>query len=281
MSAAVIYFENDYIDISKTFDCGQCFRWREVSDGQFRGIVGGQVVTCSVRDSAVHISFDRTEGLDEPRESLFWRRYFDLDTDYVSAVRELSADAYLRTACQAGHGIVLLNQEPFETLISFIISQNNNISRIRGIIERLCENFGTPLYGAQSADIKGYSFPTAEKLAQLEIPSLDVLRAGFRAKYILDAARKVESGEVDFSRVQSLGYDEAKAELCRIKGVGDKVADCVLLFSCGKRQSFPKDVWIKRVIAGQYADGLPDCVRGREGIAQQMMFYHARYGGGS
>ena len=262
----MLFFENDYISLSKTFDCGQCFRWRETSDGVFSGVVAGQVVTVYTRTGG----FEMSESAEAESCRDFWRRYFDLDMDYASVVTGLSADAYFERACQSGHGIVLLNQEPFETLISFIISQNNNIKRIRGIIERLCEMYGEKLDG-------GYAFPTAEKLASLSLSQLDVLRAGFRAKYIMDAARKIADGEVDLQSVPSLSYDDAKEELCRIKGVGDKVADCVLLFAFGKRESFPKDVWIKRALAENFPDGLPDCVRGHEGIAQQMMFYYSRY----
>ena len=259
-----MFFENSYINLAKTFDCGQCFRWREVGDGAFRGVVAGQSVTVLARDGGLEIKSQSAEPID------FWQHYFDFNTDYASAVMSLSVDAYLCCACQAGSGIVLLNQEPFETLISFIISQNNNIGRIRGIIERLCEMYGEKIDG-------GFAFPTARRLSELSLSELDVLRAGFRAKYIMDAARKVADGEVDLREVARLGYDDAKARLKLIKGVGDKVADCVLLFALGKRESFPKDVWIKRALAEHYPDGLPDCVRGHEGIAQQMMFYYSRY----
>ena len=162
-----------------------------------------------------------------------------------------------------------MKQEPFETLISFIISQNNNIPRISGIIGRLCESFGEKIEG-------GYSFPTAERLHGITPDDLAPLRAGFRARYICDAVSKVNSGEVDFAEIDKLPLDEAREKLKLIVGVGDKVADCVLLFGFAKHSAFPRDVWVKRLMAQFYPDGLPECTRGIEGIAQQYLFDYVR-----
>ena len=161
-------------------------------------------------------------------------------------------------------------QSPWETLCSFIISQNNNIKRIAGIIERLCENFGDELGDGV------YSFPSAEKLACLSVDDLSVLRSGFRAKYIIDAAKKVSSNEVDFKKVASAELSEARAELMKITGVGPKVADCALLFGFHRLDAFPTDVWIKRALSYLYPNGFPDFADQYKGIAQQYLFHYVR-----
>ena len=181
-------------------------------------------------------------------------------------------DETLAAACQ-NPGIRVLRQEPFETLITFIISQNNNIKRITGIVERLCESFGEPLAGG------GFAFPTAQRLAALSAEDLAPLRAGFRARYIIDGAQKVAGGQVDLEEISRLPADEGRARLTEIVGVGAKVADCVLLFGFGKWEVIPKDVWIKRIIAAYYPEGFPACMEKYGGIAQQYLFDYARRGG--
>ena len=163
----------------------------------------------------------------------------------------------------------MLNQEPWETLCSFIISQNNNIKRIKGIISRLCENFGENKGGF-------YTFPTAEKIAALTLEDLSVLRSGFRAKYILDAAKKVSSGEVELKKLKDAPTDGARDELMKITGVGPKVADCVLLFGLEHADAFPKDVWIKRAMQVLFDGELPECAKPYAGITQQYIFLYAR-----
>ncbi|MBE6889389.1 MAG: DNA-3-methyladenine glycosylase 2 family protein [Ruminococcaceae bacterium] len=254
-------------DIKRTFMCGQCFRWSEGADGSFSGIAGGRWLTVSQCEDGVMLH-DIAEA-DIP----FWEEYFDISTDYDELVSRLSADETLGKACQSSAGIRILRQEPFEALISFIISQNNNIPRISGIIARLCESFGEDIGS-------GYTFPTAEKLRGVTPEQLAPLRAGFRARYICDAVNKVNSGEVDFAEIKALPLDEAREKLKCIVGVGDKVADCVLLFGFAKYDAFPRDVWVKRLMAEFYPDGLPECTKGIEGIAQQYLFDYVRNNGG-
>ncbi|MDE6030612.1 MAG: DNA-3-methyladenine glycosylase 2, partial [Oscillospiraceae bacterium] len=198
-----------------------------------------------------------------------WEDYFDLQTDYGAFMDRFSADDILNTACESSGGIRILRQEPFETLISFIISQNNNIPRIAGIIDRLCESFGEKIEG-------GYAFPDAKRLAGITPEDLAPLRAGFRARYICDAVNKLNSGEISFEEIGALPLDKARESLKKIVGVGDKVADCVLLFGFHKLDAFPKDVWVKRIMAELYPAGLPDCVKGAEGVAQQYLFHFVR-----
>ena len=161
------------------------------------------------------------------------------------------------------------NQEPWETLCSFIISQNNNIPRIKGIIDRLCMNFGENQNGV-------YTFPSANIIAKLSLEDLSVLRSGFRAKYILDAAKKVSSGEIDLDTLKSMDIDSARQELMKIKGVGPKVADCTLLFALEHIEAFPKDVWIKRAMEKLFGGQLPECAVPYAGIVQEYIFYYAR-----
>ncbi len=254
-------FECKNFDPRQILFCGQAFRWRE-QDGVFSGIVGDKYLT--LRADGEKITLD-CESDDIP----FWRNYFDLDTDYGALIGRFSQDRYLKEACAEKSGIRILRQQPFETLISFIISQNNNIKRITGIIERLCESFG------EKREF-GYLFPTEKQLYGITDEDLAPLRSGFRAKYIADAMQKLESGEVSLSAIADMDYEQGRQELKKIKGVGDKVADCVLLFGYYKTEAFPRDVWIKRVVAQLYPDGLPECIKGAEGIAQQYLFDYAR-----
>lgn len=256
-----INIKNNNFDLKQTFFCGQCFRWKEREDGSFSAMVSGKPVTAAQYGDEIVI--------ESPHKRNFLENYFDLNTDYSAYIIRFSADSTLRAACQRSSGIRILRQEPFETLISFIISQNNNIPRISGIIDRLCENFGKKTeYGS--------AFPTARELRGVTADDLAPLRAGFRARYIADAVARVNSGEIDFEEINELPIDPAREILKRITGVGDKVADCVLLFGFHKLDAFPKDVWVKRIMAEFYPDGLPECTKGAEGVAQQYLFDYVR-----
>ncbi len=261
--------ENADFDIKQTFLCGQCFRWAQQEDGSFSGIAMGRQITLTQENGAVVLH--NVNEADIP----LWESYFDLGTDYSALKARFSEDETLREACRCSSGIRILRQEPFETLISFIISQNNNIPRIAGIIGRLCEAFGEKLEGGE-----GFSFPTAERLRGITPDDLAPLRAGFRARYICDAVEKINSGEVDFALIEALPLEQARERLKAIVGVGDKVADCVLLFGFHKTDAFPKDVWVKRLMAQFYPEGLPECTKGFEGIAQQYLFDYVRNNNG-
>lgn len=249
--------------LAETLDCGQAFRW-SLSDGVWEGIAGGKLRRLSQNGDAITIyDCDETEFND------FYKPYFDLERDYGNIVNAISENEILKSATEIAGGIRILRQEPWETLCSFIISQNNNIPRIKGIIDRLCENFGDRVEG-------GFSFPTAEKIAKLTLEDLAPLRSGFRAKYILDAAKKFASGEVSPGRINTLSTDEAREELMKIYGVGEKVADCTLLFGFSRIDAFPKDVWIKRAMSVLFDGNLPECATPYAGIVQQYIFHYAR-----
>ncbi len=245
-----------------TLDCGQAFRWNKTPDGRWCAVAMGKYI--EILQDGTSVTFFDTSEKDFKN---IWVPYFDLNRDYRSICDCIRTDENIGKAIDEFYGIRILNQEPWETLCSFIISQNNNIPRIKGIIDRLCENFGEPI--ERDGKIVAYSFPTAERISALEIEDLAPLRAGFRNKYIMDAARKVASGEVDLEKIKTLPLLEAEAELIKIKGVGAKVAQCALLYGCGHCDAFPIDVWVKRIMSEMYRDGLPSCTEGVRGIAQQ------------
>ena len=252
-------------DLKQTFDCGQAFRWEYLEDKNAWGAV--------VNNKYIEVSKSKEDiilgGVNEELFSSFFSDYFDLGRDYSAIIEEISADPILKKAATFGSGIRILNQEPWETLCSFIISQNNNIPRIKGIISRLCENFGEKCE-------KGYTFPSASKLADLKPEDLSVLRAGFRARYIIDAAKKVASNEIDLLSLKNTDTDSAREQLMKIKGVGPKVADCTLLFGLSHFEAFPKDVWIKRAINDLYGGEIPEFALKYGGIVQQYIFYYYR-----
>ncbi len=250
------------LNISLTLDCGQSFRWCEIRDGVWHAVVNNKSVNAEIKNEALVITGDDDEA--------FWRKYFDLDRDYDAICKSLCQDKWLNKAVTAYPGIRILQQDSWEALCSFIISQNNNIPRIKGIISRLCSEFGDDLGDGD------FSFPDAEILAQKTVEDLAPLRSGFRAKYIIDAAKKVASGEVDLKALPNMPIDKARMELQKINGVGPKVAECALLYGCSRVDAFPVDVWVRRIMAELYPEGLPQVTQGVEGIAQQYLFHWRR-----
>ena len=260
----LILTDIECFNVGLSVDCGQAFRWRKTEDGSFHGVIFKRAVDIFQNEN--EIVFRNT---DEKVFNELFVSYFDLERDYAKICASFD-DEYLSKACQEYSGIRILRQEPWEALCSFIISQNNNIPRIKGIIERLCSAFG------EQIGENDYAFPECETIAALNEEQLAPLRAGFRNKYILDAARKVSSGEVDFQMIQSAPIEEAQQELLKIKGVGAKVAQCALLYGFGRMEAFPVDVWVKRIMSELYPDGFPKCAKGVEGIAQQYLFHWRR-----
>ena len=255
------------LDLGETLDCGQSFRWRDNGDGSFTGVAYEKLVTVSMQNGDLHI-----ENTTEQDFEKIWRNYFDLDLDYDS-IRSSIGEIHpvLKEASAYAPGIRILRQEPWEALCTFIISQNNNIKRIKGIVDRLCVSFGNKI-----GDTEFYTFPKPENLAKLNPDDLAPLRAGFRNKYIIDASRKVASGEVDLEKCRNVPYDEARAELCKIKGVGNKVADCTLLFGMHRIEAFPIDVWMRRAMEKLFPNMTGEDFGEYAGIAQQYIFHYAR-----
>lgn len=252
----------DVFDLSLCLDCGQAFRWEQCGSA-FTGVAFGKFLKIEEKNGEL-IFYNTSE---EDFEKI-WNPYFDLDTDYGKIVGAYDEENLVKAVTKY-RGIRILRQEPWEALCSFIISQNNNIPRIKGIISRLCESFGEETDG-------GFTFPSAEKLADLTPEDLSPLRSGFRAKYIIDAAQKVASGTVNFKKIEENPIEFGREELMKIKGVGAKVAECTLLYGFHKLTAFPVDVWVKRIMAEMYPNGLPECMKGTEGVAQQYLFHYRR-----
>lgn len=255
----------EWLRLEPTLDSGQCFRFRKQEGGVWFGIAGQHPLTLREEPDGLlfeNIGWEEFEG--------FWRDYFDLDRDYGAILEGFPRDDRLRECLEYAPGVRILRQDGFETLISFLFSQNNNVPRIKGIIERLCGCFGEPVGEGL------YGFPGPERLAALGEGDLAPLRCGWRSAYVLDAARKVASGEVDLGVIAALPLDEARAALQTIRGVGPKVAECVLLYGLGRLEAFPLDVWMKRAMKQFFPGRTPESFGPYAGVAQQAVFHYCR-----
>lgn len=254
------------LDLQETLDCGQCFRWDIDDNGFFGGVVRGKAVKIKKESDSLTI-----EGATKDDCLNLWNDYFDLNLDYGKIREDLSQlNPVLKEAALYAPGIRILKQEPWEALCSFIISQNNNIPRIKGIIGRLCSEFGKCI----SDGI--YSFPSAQVMAELSVEDLAPLRSGFRAKYLIDAAQKVAGGEINLEQIETMPVEQAKKLLMTIKGVGPKVADCTLLYGMHRLECFPLDVWMKRAMETLFPKMSPSDFGEYAGIAQQYIFHYSR-----
>ena len=252
------------LDLELTLDCGQAFRWVKQPDGSWSGVVKGVFLNISKSGDTVTLKNTTKENFEN-----IWRSYFDFDKDYEEICSTLKQDALIAPTVDEYYGIRILNQDSWEALCSFVISQQNNIKRIKGIIERLCRTYGDEVCEGY------YSFPSAERLSKLTVEDFEALGTGYRAKYLEKLAKDVASGRINLEKIKSLSLEEARKELLSIFGVGIKVANCALLFGFGFYDAFPVDVWMKRVME-YYPDGLPECFNGIGGIAQQYLFHWAR-----
>ncbi len=247
-------------------ECGQCFRFEKISEDEYFLIACNRGLNVK-RLSDGWLFADMSEA--EFNEGFV--SYFDLERDYGKIIQGFSFDENISRGAKAGNGIRIFRQDPWETLISFIISQNNNIPRIKKIISSLCA-----LLGQKIAD-GVYSFPSAECILDAGLEGIAPIKSGFRGKYIIDAAEKVVSKEIDLDEIANVGYEKALEKLKTIKGVGDKVANCVLLFGFGYYNAFPVDVWVKRVIEKYYGGSFDSKALGEyAGIAQQYLFHYER-----
>ena len=252
------------LSLPETLDCGQCFRWKQDENGNWRGTVHG--VCRSIRQERQGITI---LGANEEEFSSVWYDYFDLGRDYDALKKDFAECEILHEACEFAPGIRVLHQEPWEAFITFIISQNNNIARIKGIVERICAAFGSEIEEGI------YAFPTPEQLSKAAADDFVKLGCGYRAEYLVFAANEVESGRLDLSALAKAPTAEARRRLLEVHGIGPKVADCVLLYGLGKTDCCPADVWMKRVI-NTLGGSMPSCVKDYAGIAQQFLFHYAR-----
>lgn len=280
----------ELFDVGKVFDCGQCFRFDEVScsrhEIEFAGVAFGKYISVAQDGDTIYIynaTVDEYEAV--------WKRFLGLDHDYgeINAnILSLSDNPALSDAVLQSSGIRILRQDAWEAICSFIISQNNNIPRIKKLVAALCRDCGdrVDISGMEShiADAHKtnegnfYTFPSPERVLGLGISGLAALKTGFRAKYIYDAAEKICSGEINLDLIEDMYTADAVKYLCSVKGIGPKVASCALLFGFAKLDAFPIDVWIKKVIAKYFdSDFEPESLGKYAGIAQQYLFYYERY----
>lgn len=252
------------LSLPLTLDCGEAFRWAEQEDGSWSGAAYGKYLNIKEENGNFILKDTSLEDFEN-----VWRNYFDLDRDYAAICAKLKEDELVRETIDEYYGIRILNQEPWEALVSFVISQQNNIKRIKGIIKRLCDTYGEKICDGWHA------FPTSKTLSKLSVEDFEAIGMGYRAKYVKKLADDVESGAIDLAAIKAMDLDDAKKTLLSIYGVGEKVANCALLFGFQFIRCFPVDVWMKRVLQ-YYPDGLPECFSGYEGIAQQYLFHWAR-----
>lgn len=255
-------------DIDQIARSGQCFRFRPLGEQHYALVAAGHYL--EIRQQGQSVCFDCTE---EEFQSI-WRNYFDLDADYSRYKQAVAKrDRYLQSAIATGAGLRILQQELWETIVCFIISQQNNINRIQKCVENLCSLFGEICYN-KSHQVYN-CFPTAERLAACASEELAPIRLGYRAKYILAAARQVASREVDLDAVRGMKYADAKATLMRLTGVGVKVAECICLFALHHIDAFPVDTHIQQMLDAHYPKGFPmKRYKGFAGVMQQYAFYY-------
>lgn len=260
----IILEDVDCLDLELTLDCGQAFRWQKQLNGSWSGVVKGAYLNIS-KCGDTFVLKNTTKNDFET----IWLDYFDFNKDYTTICNTLKQDNLLASTVDEYYGIRILNQDSWEALCSFVISQQNNIKRIKGIIDRLCRTYGDEVCEGF------YSFPSAQRLSKLTVDDFETLGTGYRAKYLERLSKAVALGEIDLDKIRALPLEQARRELLNIYGVGIKVADCALLFGFGFYDAFPVDVWMKRVME-YYPDGLPACFNGIRGIAQQYLFHWAR-----
>ncbi|MBP3906265.1 MAG: 8-oxoguanine DNA glycosylase [Peptostreptococcaceae bacterium] len=267
-------------DPKHIFECGQCFRWMAEEDGSYTGVAKGKVINVSRENDTVYIKNSSLKDFND-----IWKDYFDLNTDYTKIKNILkNMDEHLEKATEFGWGIRILRQDPWEMIISFIISSNNRIPMIQRAIGNLSRQYGT--YIGQYNGVDYYDFPTPEQLNKASIEDIRACSTGFRDKYIKSTTEAVINNNDDVYKYNSLSTEECRKELMKFNGIGPKVCDCIALFGMQKYDTFPVDVWVKRVMQEFYVDddmSLPkmrtyaiDKFGDLSGFAQQYLFYYAR-----
>lgn len=265
----MITVELDNFSLREICQSGQCFRMRETEEkNTYELIAGDKYLKASQEGSIVNFFCSDMEFI------CYWVPYFDIDVDYGKYIQTVNPrDSYLNAAVQCGSGIRILHQDLWEMIITFLISQQNNISRIRGCIERLCARYGEKM---ESDSTEYYSFPTPEQLSAATEADLRQLGMGYRARYIVETTRSILTGEVSLDRLYQIKYYRtARKELMKLSGVGEKVADCICLFALHHMDAFPIDTHIRQVLDEHYRRGFPNRrYRGMRGIMQQYIFYY-------
>lgn len=268
----MIQITKENFDLSQICQSGQCFRMTKEKDNTYSVIAGERYLEVEQQGNICIFHCDESEFEN------FWKDYFDLDGDYKTYMAKVAAaDFYLKDAVAFGSGIRILRQDLWEMIVSFLISQQNNIARIRKCIQALCKR-----YGDEKVNAKGkvyYTFPQPEILAGLAEDALMECGLGYRSKYVVRSAGSIASGEVNLDALRKMTYFEARAILLMLYGVGEKVADCICLFALHHLQAFPVDTHIKQALDGHYPQDFPNSLyEGYQGVIQQYIFYYELFG---
>jgi N-glycosylase/DNA lyase len=259
-------------NMAQICESGQCFRIKEIETDTYSIISADRYLEVRQRSNACDF-FCSEEEFEH-----FWKAYFDLENDYAGYIAQINPnDTYLNAAANLGSGIRILQQDLWEMIVSFLISQQNNIVRIRRCIQNISER-----YGETKINFKGeayHAFPTPEALAVLDEDDLKECNLGYRSKYVVRTAKTIVSGEVDLDAISQMSYRKAKEELLKLFGVGEKVADCICLFALHHLQAFPVDTHINQALQKHYKRGFPNRrYNGFQGVMQQYIFYYELFG---
>lgn len=271
----IILKDFDCFEAKAILECGQIFRFKKITDKDL-----GEGYICHSLDKSARIFGEGKNWTIKTKDTKYFYNFFDLERDYSAICEKLSQmSPLMENACRYGRGIRILKQDLFETIVSFIISANNNIKRIQGIIERLCQNLG-------NKTDESYTFPTLSQMLSADREFFRIMGCGYRADYLYCALRTLAE-DFDFEGFNDLPTEEARKKLNTLKGVGNKVADCILLFGVGKNDVFPVDTWIEKVYHAYFESGLKrreiadffvNLFENNAGFAQQYLFYYQREG---
>ncbi|MFP4698111.1 MAG: DNA-3-methyladenine glycosylase family protein [Eubacteriales bacterium] len=278
--ANTIIKEVEDFNIKQILECGQCFRFKQLEENEYMIIAHNKILRIKQVDDVITLFNTTMEEFNN-----IWIDYFDLNTDYKRIKKILlKQDDFLYSAISKKYGIRILRQDTWETLISFIISQNKQIPHIKKIVETISKAYGN--YIGTYEGVEYYSFPTPEQLIKATEAGLRECKTGFRAPYIIDACEKIIKGDINLKELKKISTEDAKKRLLTIKGVGNKIADCVLLYGLARGEVFPTDVWIKRVVEHIYLkkevklEKIQEFASSRfgdiAGYAQQYLFYYGR-----
>lgn len=275
--------------IAQICESGQCFRMEKITDNCYQSTRKAESYQTTTGDryrviaGNCYLELEQQGKLvrfdcSEEEYQNFWRHYFDIETDYGAFIAQINPnDQYLTAAAGTADGVRILNQDLWEMIVTFLISQQNNIVRIRRCIKNICEAYGELCVSA--GGVKYYAFPTAQALAGLEENALMACNLGYRSKYVVRTAKVVASGEVDLEWIAGLDYKKARTELLKLFGVGEKVADCICLFALHHLDAFPVDTHIRQVLEQHYKRGFPNRrYKGARGVMQQYIFYYELHG---
>ncbi len=254
-------------NLQQICDSGQCFRMNRTQENTYQLIAQERLLKMEQKEESI-VFFCSEKEWEE-----VWRDYFDLDTDYEAIIKTIDhKDDYLQRAAKYGSGIRILHQDLWEMIISFIISQQNNIKRIRKCIQTICERFGEKKTAEDGEEY--FTFPTPQTLARVSEEELRQCNLGYRSRYIKKTAEQVQTYE-KWNQFEVFHYQEAKKELMKFCGVGEKVSECICLFALQKKQAFPVDTHIRQVLQRHYPEGFPfERYKKNAGVIQQYIFYY-------